>query len=117
MRKIILSINITEDGFVAAPDGSLDWHFPYWTSEMADSLGRLLSSCDTILLGRNTYHAFAAYCAHKENDLSAAGTDIALAYMMNRYTTVVVSGSLPALSWQSSIVVRGDVLQELKNLK
>jgi dihydrofolate reductase len=117
MRKIILSINITEDGFVADPDGSLDWHFPYWNHEMCNSMCRILCECDTILLGRNTYNAFAGYWMLKENDLSIPAMDVPMAYMMNSYTKIVVSSSLSRLPWRYSHVVNGNILQEIKKLK
>ena len=117
MRKIILSMNITKDGFVADPDGSLDWHFPYWNYEMCNSMCRMLSECDTILLGKNTYNAFAGYWMLKENDLKIPAMDVPMAYMMNRYTKVVVSNSSSKLPWMYSHLVKGEILQELKKLK
>lgn len=117
MRKIILSINITKDDFIAGLDGGLDWHFPYWNPEMSDALGRLLNNCDTILLGRNTYNAFAEYWTANRNNISVAGEDIALADMMNRYSKIVVSSSLRRLQWANSLPIRGDILSEVIKLK
>jgi dihydrofolate reductase len=59
MRRIIVSMNVTLDGFMAAPDGGLDWHLQNWTSDMGQLLAEQLSEVDTILLGRNTYSAMA----------------------------------------------------------
>jgi dihydrofolate reductase len=117
MRKIILSLNITNDHFIAGPDGSLDWHLPYWTNEMCDALGKLLDSCDTILLGRNTYNAFAAYWTIRRNDLTIPKADLALVDMMNRYTKVVVSKTLSRTPWSNSVLVQQNVFRELKKLK
>ena len=61
MRKIIVSTNVTLDGCMAGPDGELDWHFVYWTQEMAEVLCEQLSKADTLLLGRITYCAMAGY--------------------------------------------------------
>jgi dihydrofolate reductase len=117
MRKIILSLNITEDGFVAGPDGELDWHLPFWGSDMCDSLGQLLSTTDTILLGRNTYNALAAYWPNRAADLQLAREDIALTDMMNQHTKLVVSTTLTMLSWNNSFILKGNLKSEIKGLK
>lgn len=117
MRKIILSLNITYDDFIAGPDGSLDWHLPYWNDEMCEALGKLLHTCDTLLLGRNTYNAFAGYWTIKLNDLSIAKADVALAEMMNRYTKIVVSKTLARTPWTNSLLLQQNILRQLKKLK
>ena len=55
MRKVIVSMNTTLDGFMAGPNGELDWHFPLWNTEMASVALEDLDDVDTILLGRRTY--------------------------------------------------------------
>ena len=60
MRKLKLQVQMTVDGFVAGPDGQLDW---MWTAGKRDeSIGRrvieLADSCDTILLGRKMTREF-----------------------------------------------------------
>lgn len=117
MRKIILSLNITSDDFIAGPDGSLDWHLPYWNDEMCEALGKMLNTCDTILLGRNTYNAFAGYWTLRGNDPTIAKADLALVEMMNRYTKVVVSKTIRRTSWSNTILVNQNVLRELKKIK
>ena len=36
MRKLIVSMNVTPDGFMSGPDCELDWHFESWNNEMAE---------------------------------------------------------------------------------
>ena len=61
-RRLIVSMNVTLDGFMAGPDGSLDWHFQNWAQDMAEVLCTQLSNADTLLLGKEiTYSAMAAY--------------------------------------------------------
>lgn len=53
MRKLKLQVQMSLDGFVAGPNGELDW---IWILERDDSSFQkvidLADSCDTILLGR-----------------------------------------------------------------
>ena len=65
MRKVIASMNVTLDGFMAGCNGELDWHFNYWNEEMSNYADELLSNADTILSGRVTYEAMAQYWPFK----------------------------------------------------
>lgn len=118
MRRIVASVNMSLDGFVAGPDGELDWHLNYWTAGMAERLCLQLSQADAILLGRNTYTAMAAYWPGINNNLCYPREDLAFAGMMNDYEKIVVSKTLKKLKWRNSILLNGnlrDRLWELKN--
>jgi len=64
MRKLKLQVQMTVDGFVAGPEGQLDW---IWIKGKTDDpeAGRriieLADSCDTILLGRKMAAGFTDY--------------------------------------------------------
>lgn len=117
MRRIIVSMNISLDGFIAGPDGELDWHFRSWTNEMAESLVEQLSRADTILLGGNTYSAMANYWPAVSTDLSFPREDIAFAEMMNNYTKIVFSNTLTTLCWNNSHLINGSVYKQVSKLK
>jgi hypothetical protein len=54
MRKVILSTHVTLDGFMAGPNGELDW--VTMDEEIDNSLlPELLSTADTALIGRVLY--------------------------------------------------------------
>lgn len=99
-------MNITQDGFMSGPHCELDWHFKYWTTEMAETLCDELRHADTIILGRITYMAMAAHWSYRAQDLSRPVEDRAFAEMMNRYKKIVFSKS-PALPyWQNALQVK-----------
>lgn len=57
MRKIILDLAVTLDGFIEGPNGEIDW---IYTSQDPDAtfdsiFGELLSRIDTIFYGRTSY--------------------------------------------------------------
>ena len=117
MRKIIVSLNITLDGFMSGPNCELDWHFQSWTEEMAESLCEQLSKADTILLGRVTYDAMAKYWPSQSSNPSYPRMDIAFAEMMNNYPKIVFSKTLTATEWNNSRSVKGNILTEITKLK
>ncbi|MDB5149893.1 MAG: dihydrofolate reductase [Mucilaginibacter sp.] len=117
MRKLIVSLNISLDGYVAADDESLDWHSPYWTDEIAETTTELLSQADTILLGKNTYQAMAAYWPFQAMCMNFPRTDIAYADMMNNYQKVVLSSTMTAVWWNNSLLLKGNLKQAIESLK
>lgn len=117
MRKLIVSLNITLDGFVAAEDEGLDWHYKYWTDDIAETTTELLSHADTILLGKNTYQAMATYWPFQAKCMNFPRTDIAYADMMNNYQKVVVSSTMTGVWWNNSLLLNGNLKQAVENLK
>jgi dihydrofolate reductase len=117
MRKLVVSMNITLDGYLSGPSGELDWHFNRWTCEMGDALCSELAGADTILLGRVTYAAMAAYWPTRLADPSCRGEDFAFANMMNTYRKIVFSSKLKLAQWNNSTLVTGNVEHQVKLLK
>jgi dihydrofolate reductase len=117
MRQLIVSINVTLDGYMAGPNCELDWHFQSWTSEMARAQCDQLSRADTILLGAVTYRAMASYWPAVTVNEACARDDLAFADMMNRYQKIVYSRSLNMLSWDNSSLIKGNLRKEVLQLK
>ena len=122
MRKIITTTFITLDGVMQAPGGSkedtsegfkyggwqMDWNEK---DEVADNImNKLMSEPFDLLLGRRTYDIFAGYWPnHPEIENVATPFNSAKKY--------VVSHKPFKLSWESSVLITGDVVAELKKLK
>jgi len=117
MRKLIVSMNVTLDGFLSGPNCELDWHFTCWTAEMAEALGQQLERADTILLGRVTYLAMAKYWPAKAMDVAAPREDLAFIQMMNRYRKIVFSKTLTLAEWHNSTVANKNLAEEIRQLK
>lgn len=117
MRKLIVSMNITLDGFMSGPDCELDWHFSAWNNEMAQVAAEQLNRADTIILGRITYCAMARYWPMQAKNMSCAREDIAFADMMNTYTKIVFSKTLQQSEWHNTKLVKGSIAEEIASLK
>ena len=117
MRKIIVLSFITLDGVMQAPGGPEEdnsgnfkyggWTVPYFDDSlgkiMADQMGRPFD----LLLGRKTFEVFAAYWPHHEDE--GAG--------INKATKYVASNTLSTHEWSNSVFLRGDVVEEIEQLK
>jgi len=117
MRKLIVSMNISLDGFMSGPGDQLDWHLQCWTSEMGDELCSQLLKADTIILGRVTFNQMAAYWPAKSFGHHCRDEDFAYANMMNSYTKIVFSKSIQAPAWSNSKLASGDPAYEIGRLK
>ncbi|RYU89295.1 dihydrofolate reductase [Mucilaginibacter terrigena] len=117
MRRLIVSMNITLNGFMAGPDGELDWHEPYWDEEMGKVIAKQLGDADTLLIGRNTYQCMAPYWQAQQANPSAPRDAADFADMMNRYKKVIFSKTLKTVSWQNARLASRPISKEIMALK
>lgn len=118
MRKLVVSMNLSLDGFLSGPkNGGLDWHFDCWSQEMGEKLLGQLDLADTILLGKNSYDAMAGYWPVKTTDPNFPRQDLALAEKMNRYSKIVFTHSKAHPGWKNSIFTSTDPETEIMRLK
>jgi dihydrofolate reductase len=118
MRKIILLTFISLDGVMQAPGGPEEdatdgfayggWTFPYFDEFMESIMGEQMEPPFELLLGRKTYDIFAAHWPHQTNPV---------AMMLNDAKKYVVSKGSPQLGWKNSMLVTGDVVARLQELK
>ena len=117
MRKVILSVNLTLDGFMAGPKGELDWHMQQWNDEMGEYAFQQLSRVDTILVGRVTYQAMANFWPNAFKTPGSKKGDIGYAHMMNSYPKIVFSKTLSTVKWANSRLVKAGIREEVIKLK
>jgi dihydrofolate reductase len=117
MRKVILSTNVTLDGYMAGLNGELDWHFENWNEKMAEYAFGQLTMTDTILMGRVTYESMAEYWPEAEANPKGTRMDTEFARMMNTLPKIVFSTTLKEAGWNNSRIVRKNIEKEVKALK
>ena len=117
MRKLIVSMNVTLDGYMSGPDCELDWHFSSWNNEMAREAAEQLNRADTIILGRVTYHAMAKYWPRQAMNLLCPREDMLFADMMNTHTKIVFSKTLEWPEWRNTRLVSSNISTAVSALK
>ncbi len=115
MRKVIVHEYVSVDGFVAGPDGGLDW-FGEIGGELDRLMLRELEGIDTILLGAATYELFVRFWPTPESQ------DELIADRLNATPKVVFSTGLDRAPWggwpEARVDASGraqDSVAELKN--
>ena len=114
MRKIIASEFLTLDGVMEDPGGGAGspyggWSLQYWSEESSAYMEELDDITDTLLLGRVTYDGFAAVWP---NMPEADGAE-----RMNSMPKYVVSDNLESADWNNTRIIRGEVADEIRQLK
>jgi dihydrofolate reductase len=117
MRKLIISMNLSLDGYLSGPHGELDWHFESWDEEMGIRLLELMDEADTILLGRNTYEAMSGYWPVRPCESDFPRQDLAIADRMNNYRKIVFTRSKTFPTWCNSIFTEAKPGEEILRLK
>jgi dihydrofolate reductase len=110
MRKFKLQVQVSVDGYMAGPNGEMDWMTFPWTDDLNAYLDAL--DFDTIVLGRNLAEGFIpAWAARPE------GEDQATIDKMNHTPKVVISNSLTESPWENVTVAGGDLAETINELK
>jgi dihydrofolate reductase len=108
MRKIINATYITLDGVIENPHlwpAVKKGHDEKAVAIQTD----LLNQCDTILMGRKTYEAFAPAWQSRAGDVFAD--------LFNAKQKIVISKTLKNPDWEKTTVISKDVVNELEKIK
>jgi dihydrofolate reductase len=115
VRKLILQMQISIDGFVAGPNGELDWMTWDWDDELKKYTGNLTNSFDTILLGRKMTAGFVSHWANVTRNPDNPDYDAAKIFIDT--PKVVFTKTLNESKWANTILARGDIVEEVNKIK
>lgn len=117
MRKIITTTWVTLDGFIAGPNGEMDWIGEIYDEAMGIYEDDLVSSADTLLLGRVTYQSFAGSWPHVPDNPNASEGEKIYARKLNAMRKIVFSRTLESVEWNNSTLVKEVVSEDIEKLK
>ena len=115
MRKLKLQVQITADGFVAGPEGQLNWMTWDMDEKLKALIGELADTSDTILLGRKMTGGFIKYWEHASTQPESA--DYLFARKMLGILKIVFSKTLDHVDGQNVRVENGDLSETVNQLK
>ncbi|MGB8346187.1 MAG: dihydrofolate reductase family protein [Ktedonobacteraceae bacterium] len=117
MRKIIVTMWVTLDGFIAGPDGEMDWISGLYDEAMGNYEFDLVSAADTLMLGRETYNSFAGAWPRVPDNPNASPGEVQYAHRVNAMRKIVFSKTLEKAEWHNSTLLRDIVPAEIEKLK
>ena len=117
MRKIISFMHLSLDGFVAGPNGEMDWIKA--DQEIFDYVGKRISEGDTALYGRVTYQMMENYWPAAGDKPEATRHDIEHSKWYNKVHKVVLSKTMkdagPAGTGRTNTTIISDKLPDSIN--
>lgn len=115
MRKLKLQMQITVDGFVAAPDGQLDWMTWNWDDRLKDYVTALTAPVGTILLGRKMTDGFVKHWESVSAKPDHPEVESARKFVDT--PKVVFTKTLETSQWKNTVLAKGDLASEIGKLK
>lgn len=109
MRNLIFFMHTSLDGFVAGPNGEMNWI--KFDDALFDFVGTMTALSDTALYGRVTYEMMQSYWPEAGKQPNASKHDIEHSTWYNNVSKVVLSKTLQSDGLHSTIVI-GDRLSE-----
>lgn len=114
MRKLKLQMQLSIDGFVAGPNGEMDWMEWNWDDGIKTFVQRLTEPVDTLVLGRNLATGFIP---HWTAALENPDTNDAFAQKMVNTPKVVFTRSLEENPWANTRLAKGELKDEILAIK
>lgn len=110
MRKVVLSMGVSLDGLVARPGrfGAGGWGLPPEDPALKERKLGWMHDVGLHLMGRNTYEEMAEFWPISDDAYPAP---------MNEIPKVVFSRTLERAEWADSQIARGDLSEEIAELK
>jgi len=102
MRKIILMMSVSLDGFIEGPDRQIDWHMV--DDELHSHFNEQLRAMGAFLNGRVTYELMAGFWPTADTDPSSTGPMVEFARIWRDMPKIVFSRTLERADWNTTVV-------------
>jgi dihydrofolate reductase len=116
MRKVTLQMQVSADGFVAGPEGQLDWMSHEMDSLQLQLLNELTESMDTILMGMKMTEGFVTYWENVV-DSQPDSPEYPYAKIFVDTPKIVFSKTLKNINGKNIQVENGDLVATVNKLK
>jgi dihydrofolate reductase len=105
MRKVILSMMVSADGYIEGKDPEYNWR--NWDNEMAAYMMDFFTTVDTFIYGRKSYEAMIAYWPDLQDEFAT---------VMNNTRKLIFSRTLEEVIWNSQLI-KDNAVEEIQRLK
>jgi dihydrofolate reductase len=132
MRKLVLQMQYTLDGFVGKPDGDVVWAFPSFDDACSAWIVEQISNAGVHVMGSHLFHDMIAHWPTSTEPYAPPMNEIPKIVFSNsglepsavfdkHHATAGSNGRPPlvagAMSWAEAVVVSGDLADRIKRLK
>ncbi len=115
MRKIISFMHISLDGFVAGPNGEMDWITV--NEEIFDYVGQRINEGDTALYGRKTYQMMESYWPTAADNPNASKHDIEHSKWYSQVHKIVLSKTMQNDILYNTTIISDNLVKNINAIK
>ena len=115
MRRVVLFMHTSLDGYVAGPNGEMDWI--HVDEKIFDYAGQRTNEADAALYGRVTYQMMEGYWPTAADQPAATKHDIEHSRWYNKVTKVVLSRTMKGTDRPKTKIISDNVTDEIAKLK
>ena len=114
MRKLAFAMNVSLDGYIAAPGGDLGWSVP--SGELFQWWSDRVGVTSLALYGRKLWETMSSYWPTADQQPGATPAEIEFACRWREMPKVVFSSTISTVDWNARLV-SGDPVTEITRLK
>ena len=115
MRNLIFFMHTSLDGFVAGPNGEMDWIKV--DEEMFDFVATMTDRADTALYGRVTYEMMQSYWPKAGEQPNASKHDKEHSAWYNKVSKIVLSKTISEKGLDNTIVISDHLADNINKIK
>jgi len=119
MRKVILSMMVSLDGYFEGPNHDLSWHNV--DKELNRFVIQQMKEVDLIIFGKGTYQTMESFWPQAQDDPKMSKENLIVARLMNNMNKIVISRTLNRIrehkNWKNVKIVHKFDPKEIMRLK
>ncbi|MFB5198567.1 dihydrofolate reductase family protein [Neobacillus sp. KR4-4] len=115
MRKLVLFMHVSLDGYASDSNGGLDW-IPY-DEELEKYAEGIVAEVGAPVYGRTTYRMMESYWPTVLDTPNASRHDLEHAKWLQDVKKIVISGTMDKVDWNNTMLIKDNIVEEIKVLK
>ena len=117
MRRLVLKMSMSLDGYVAGPEGELDWMTRTRSPEGIEWVEQTLWQAGAHLMGRRTYASMVGYWPTSSDRLAAPMNAVPKIAFSRSGSLALEPTTAPAPGWENTRVLGSDLAADIAALK
>lgn len=115
MRKLVLFMHVSLDGYASDSNGGLGW-IPY-DEEIEKYAEEVVAEVGSPVYGRNTYELMESYWPTVLDNPKASKHSMDHARWLQDVKKIVISGTMNKAEWNNTMLIKDNIAEQVKALK
>lgn len=115
MRKLVLFMHVSLDGYASDSNGGLDW-IPY-DEELEKYAEKVVAEVGAPVYGRTTYRMMESYWPAELDNPNASKHNMEHAKWLQDVKKIVISSTMDKVEWNNTMLIKDNIAEEIKVLK